>query len=411
MCRLWLVVMLGCYVGAPLLGQSSPTSSAAEPNQPLSAPPNQSSTTDAPKQKPGELYRQAMQPLDVVRSSLDNWSDAELGALVEGMRQARQECGATKPDDYAGDDLYDLARLCALGQDWNSTLTIAQRYIASGETAHRARAYAMAVNALIQTRDLAQAVEITKEMLGKLPFDAVVAESAGYLTNYLEQGLDPAALELAFQLHPLLVDALGKGAPLQEINGSDAMSFGALYEEGMQLAFLQRYAGEDESARASMAELKAALAKTTAFSADDQRLILAVDTRYGLLGVDPPPIEVIKSLLAPAGAASGAKAKIAHTDGLATVYVLFPQWCPQCRRMMKQMTALRMRRRWRRCWRSRGNCGRRRTRCGCMTLPAFDGAAEPGWGAGWSAELRGCGQGGARPGAGRGAAGLRLGRR
>lgn len=340
MCRLWLVLMLGCLLGAPLLGQSAqpvapdtPTNSPS--NLPLASAPNQPLTTDAPKQKPGELYRLAMQPLDVVRSSLDNWSDAELAALAEGMRQARQECGAAKPEEYTGDDLYDLARLCALGQDWNSTLTVAQRYVASGETAHRARAYAMAVNALIQTRDLAQAVATTKEMLSKLPFDAVVAESAGYLTTYLEQGLDPAALELASELHPLLVDALGKGVPLQEINGNDASSLGGLYEEGMQLAFLQRYAGEDDAARASVAELRGALAKTAALSADDLRLMQAVDTRYGLLGAEPPTVEVAKFLLA-----AGAKAKVAHVDGLATVYVLFPQWCPQCRRMMKAMSAL-----------------------------------------------------------------------
>jgi hypothetical protein len=347
MCRLWIVLIFGCLLGVPLLGQNAPplppdtanqplsSSPNSPPNLPLASAPNQPLIADVPKQKPGELYRLAMQPLDVVRSSLDNWSDAELAALAEGMRQARLECDAAKPEEYAGDDLYDLARLCALGQDWNATLTVAQQYIASGETAHRARAYAMAVNALIQTRDLAQAVEITKEMLGRLPFDAVVAESAGYLTTYLEQGLDPAALELATELHPLLIDALGKGVPLRERNGNDAASLGGLYEEGMLLAFLQRYAGEDEAAVASVAELKGALAKATAVSADDLRLMQAVDARYGLLGAEPPAVEAIKSVLA-----AGTKAKAARVDGLATVYVLFPQWCPQCRRMMKQMTVL-----------------------------------------------------------------------
>jgi len=313
-----------------MFGQTPQSATApAQPTLPVPA------VADAPKPHPGDLYKQAMQPLDVVRSSLDNWSDAELGALAEGMRQARLACGQSKPEDYAGDDLYDLARLCALGQDWNTTFDIAQKYVASGEQAHRARAYAMAVNALIQTRDLAQAVDITKEMLHKLPFDAVVAESAGYLTTYLEHSLDPAAVELASEQHSLLMEALGKGAPLLEINGTDAVSVGELYEQGMQFAFLQRYAGQDAAAVATVSDVMSALAKSGPISAEDQRLIQAADIRYGLLGAQVPTIEVSKFLVA-----TTTKAKIVHDDGLATVYVLFPQWCPQCRRMMKQMTAL-----------------------------------------------------------------------
>jgi hypothetical protein len=310
--------------------------STPAPSTPSAAPAQ--AAADAPKPHPGDLYKQAMQPLDVVRSSLDNWSDAELGALAEGIRQARQECGQASPDDYTEDDLYDLARLCALGQDWNTTLSIAQKYLASdgrAQRAHRARVYAMAVNALIQTRGLAQAVGVTREMLSRLPFDAVVAESASYLTTYLEHSLDPAAVELANEQHPLLIDALGKGVPLLEINGSDATNIGELYENAMQLAFLERYAGQDEAAAAAVADAKAALAKLTAVSAEDQRLIQAVDTRYGLLGEQVPTIEVAKFMVA-----TTTRAKILHDDQLATVYALFPQWCPQCRRMMKPMAVL-----------------------------------------------------------------------
>jgi hypothetical protein len=54
-----------------------------------------------------------------------------------------------------------------------------------------------------------------------------------------------------------------------------------------------------------------------------------------LLGAQVPAIEVAKFLLA-----TTTRARIVHDSGLATVYVLFPQWCPQCRKMMKQMTTL-----------------------------------------------------------------------
>jgi thiol-disulfide isomerase/thioredoxin len=280
-----------------------------------------------------------MHPLDVVRNSLDNWSDSELGALAAGMHQAREACSQAKPEDYAGDDLYDLARLCALGQDWNSTFTVAQRYVAGDDAAHRARAYAMEVNALIQLGDLSRAVATTREMLAKLPYDAAVSESTAYITTYLEQALDPDALVLALQEHAAIVDALSKDIPLQETNGNDSVSVGSLYESGMHLAFLERYAGADVPAAKVVAQLRSALPKAELLSVEDQRLILAVDTRYALLGANQPSLEILKSLLSPT-AKPGFKPALNRADGLATVLVLFPEWCTQCRKMVKPMAEL-----------------------------------------------------------------------
>jgi hypothetical protein len=285
--------------------------------------------------KPADIYREAMHPLDVVRNSLDNWSDPELGALAAGMHQAREACSQAKPEEYAGDDLYDLARLCALGQDWNSTYNAAQRYIAGDDATHRARAYAMEVNALIQMGDLSHAVATTGDMLSKLPYDAAVSESTAYIVTYLEQALDPDALVLALREHPAILEALRKGAPLPEANGSDTVSVGSLYESGMHLAFLERYAGADGPAALVVQRLKSALPKPESLGVEDQRLIQSVDTRYNLLGGSSPEPEILKALLSPTG-----KPALQRIHGLPTVLVLFPEWCAQCRRMVKPMAAL-----------------------------------------------------------------------
>jgi thiol-disulfide isomerase/thioredoxin len=297
--------------------------------------PQQASPDATKLRKPGDIYREAMHPLDVVRNSLDNWSDSELGALAAGMHQAREACSQAKPEDYSGDDLYDLARVCALGQDWNSTFTVAQRYVAGEDASHRARAYAMEVNALIQTGDLSHAVATTREMLSKLPYDAAVSESTVYITTYLEQALDPDALVLALQHHAAIVDALSKGVPLPEANGADTVSVGSLYESGMELAFLERYANAEVPAAKTVQQLRSALPKAELLGVEDQRLIQAVDTRYGLLGAQQPAPEILKSLLSPT-----AKPVLKHTDGQATVLLLFPEWCTQCRKMVKPMAAL-----------------------------------------------------------------------
>lgn len=311
---------------------------AAVPPSMAQAPPQAAAPDAAKLRKPGDIYREAMHPLDVVRNSLDNWSDSELGALAAGMHEARVACSQAKPEDYTGDDLYDLARVCALGQDWNSTLSVAQRYVAGDDAAqpvaHRARAYAMEVNALIQMADLPHAVATTREMLTKLPYDAAVSESTTYITTYLEQALDPDALVLALLHHAAIVEALNKGVPLQEANGADTVSVGSLYEAGMQLAFLERYAGADIPAAKVVQQLRSALPKPESISVEDQRLIQAVDTRYSLLGAPQPSLEILKSLVSPT-----AKPVLKHTEGLATVLLLFPEWCTQCRKMVKPMAA------------------------------------------------------------------------
>jgi hypothetical protein len=112
----------------------------------------------APLTHPGDIYKQAMHPLDLVRSSFDNWSDAELGALSVAMRVARQACVESKPEAYSGEDLYELARLCSLGQQWGAANTIALQYIASGAEAHRTQAYILSMNSLMRAGDTIAAI-------------------------------------------------------------------------------------------------------------------------------------------------------------------------------------------------------------------------------------------------------------
>jgi thiol-disulfide isomerase/thioredoxin len=193
----------------------------------------------------------------------------------------------------------------------------------------------MEVNALIQMGDLARAVATTQDMLTKLPYDAAVSESTTYITGYLEQALDPDALVLALQHHAAIMEALSKGVPLPESNGNDTVSVGSLYESGMELAFLERYANAEMPAAKTVQQLKSALPKAELLSVEDQRLIQTVDTRYSLLGVPHPELEILKSLLSPT-----AKPVMKHVDGVATVLLLFPEWCTQCRKMVKPMAAL-----------------------------------------------------------------------
>jgi hypothetical protein len=326
-----LMMLVVCGTQCRLLGQ------VVSPAPPVPPEPGTASgspdSSGAITQLPGAIYKDAMRPLDVVRSSLENWSDAELGALAVGMHKAKVACDQAKPESYSGDDLYDLARLCSFGQDWNAANTAAQDYVASGAEPHRAQAYALSMSALVHINAIDLAVQTAREMMRRLPYDAEVAYALRYIKDYLEQAGNPAALTLAAEEHAAIVQALAPGVPLKATHGDAAIGVGALYESAMELAFLQRYAGDDQAAANTVADVDGALKDAATLTAEDRLRMDKIATQYHLLGARLPGIEVSRSLLS-----ATAKARISSDFGAATVLVLFPDWCVQCRKMMRTLT-------------------------------------------------------------------------
>lgn len=308
---------------------------ATRPATPVQQTPSAQAPDEAaiPAKSPGELFKDAMHPLDAVRASLDNWSDAELGALAAGMRMAAQDCAQTKPELYQKDDLYALARLCAFGQDWEGANAAALAYVARHEDEHMAQAYAISVSALVHMGATDLAVQTAREMLSRLPYDAEVAYAMRDLKSDLVQASNPDALALAELEHPLIVAALKQGVALKAVHGDAAMGLGVLYESAMQLAFLERFSGNDAAAATDAADTQAALPASMPLGAEDQQRREAVDTRYGLLGMHLPPVKVLRALQSPA-----VKAQIDLSFASASVLVLFPDWCVGCRKMMKPLT-------------------------------------------------------------------------
>src|ERR1700689_3330752 len=114
----------------------------------------------------------------------------------------------------------------------------------------------------------------------------------------LEQAGDPAALTLAVQEHPAIVQALALGVPLKAAHGDAVIGVGPLYESAMQMAFLERYAGNDDAAAGTVADVAGALPIDALITPEDKQRINAVRTQYGLLGARLPAIEVSRSLMA-----------------------------------------------------------------------------------------------------------------
>jgi hypothetical protein len=286
---------------------------------------------------PADLYKEAMHPLDVVRASLDNWSDAELGALAVGMHMAADDCAHTRPELYKGDDLYNLARLCAFGQDWDDANTAALDYVASHEEEHKAQAYAISISALVHMKAIDLAVKTADEMLRVLPYDAEVAYALRDLKNSLVLASNSAALPLAAEEHSKIVAALAQGMPIKAVHGDAVMPVGALFESAMQLAFLDHYAGDAPAATAAAGEVESALPSTAMLDAEDRQHVDAVTNRYQLLDAQLPAIRILRTLQSGAARAQ-IDSNFGPNFGSATVLVLFPDWCVECRRMMKTLT-------------------------------------------------------------------------
>jgi hypothetical protein len=362
-----LAVVTGSMFSGPVFAQSQATTHPQpDLNSPavpiVQTPQSQSPQATAPQPAPvaltpGETYKQAMQPLDVVRSEIGNWSDSELQALAVGVKMAREACDKAKPQDLKGDDLYDLARLCALGQDWNQANTVAQDYIAALDNTHRAQAFAISVSAMVHIHDIDTAVATARTMLRSLTYDAEVAYSIRSLKDYLEQSGNPAALMLAQLEHPSIVGALNQALPLKAEHSEAVMGVGALFESGMELALFERFAGDDKSAGATVSDLEDAIGTKAQISGADWLQISRVRAEYNLIGWRLPQIDIERSLETraakvpqSAGAShaqrtpalkqtSASSPSINGPDfGEATVLVLFPEWCAQCRAMMKTVT-------------------------------------------------------------------------
>jgi thiol-disulfide isomerase/thioredoxin len=69
---------------------------------------------------------------------------------------------------------------------------------------------------------------------------------------------------------------------------------------------------------------------------EDRQEIDNTDLQYRLLGTELGPVPVIRSYKS-----ATAKAQIERNFGAATVLVIFPDWCTQCRKMMPAMTRFR----------------------------------------------------------------------
>lgn len=284
-----------------------------------------------PQLSPRAAYAEAMQPLETTRAQVANWSDAEIAALKVTMTRAAANCQGRHPDDFNGDALIDLAKLCALGQSWTAVVQSATRYINATDNPKPllGEAYAAQIDANLHLKDQRAALTGARSMLTAVPYNALTAQTIDEVIAYTQFAYTRDALALATLRQPLLLanlqaasttSAPATTAPTDEAHGSQSVH--ELYDDGLILASLQQLSDKLDDAGQTVAALDHALPATLA--SDDAIPVASSRRRYALLGEPLPGLKPTMYLRHP-----DPLPQVPAANAI-TALLLFPDWCAQC---------------------------------------------------------------------------------
>jgi hypothetical protein len=317
------------------------------PAQTTTAAPPQSSAAE--QLSPQAAYDQAVRPLDIVRRAAQNWSDVELAALDVAQGQAKVACHARTASQFTGEDLLAYARLCAFAQEWQPVQQAATMYLVAYNAAAPAdkltgfpglsMAFDYVVQASLHLKNSTNAFGTAYTMLHTVPYDDLASDAVNSTVRYVQLIHTDQALALLKERQPLLLALLRAraaavpAAPGAAVSAPSApspatrppMSIHDLYADAIQLPMMQQFADKPDEATAALAELDAAL--PASLSPDDAILTAASRRQYKLLGSHLPKIAASAWLLDPAFTVPR---DLNTKFGVATIFLLFPDWCAQC---------------------------------------------------------------------------------
>jgi hypothetical protein len=306
----------------------------------------QTPTPVPPQLSPRAAYDDAVHPLDLTRRSMSNWSDTEIAALTVSMAHAKVDCAARDPQTFTGSDLIDLARLCALGQNFAAVIQASTLYIAADAPKPQlTQAYAGLIDAQLHLKDETAAFNSAQAMLAAVPYDTLTAETLDEAINFMQFLYTNDALTLALARQPHLLALLTTTATATTPNYPGAeppQSLHDLYADGIALAALQQLdKARPASITATLTALNAALPAT--LTPDDAIPIDLARRRYALLGQPLPnlahpthPTDSHKPVALVSLNIPGRLPPLPAPNAI-TALLLFPDWCAQCIRMATKL--------------------------------------------------------------------------
>jgi len=323
-----------CLAGAAQ--QSTQAAASQAPVAPNAAPPSGSESFDL--MPPSAAYAYATQPVDVVRRSADNMSDAERYAWIVAIARAAKSCEAAKPSDYTGEELYSLAQLCALGKAYPEAIASIKAYLAGAEAPKNPElARALWARTALQMADGRQAQRVTEQLIDMYPYDAVVHNVSQDVLMSLAGPDEGSAIALAIRRQPALLNAIGSGHPLRSPSGDFEIPTSWLFRDALKLAAIYKHRGDDASADSVFQQIAARLQPVAAqVSAAQHRQIDLAVKHFLMLGKPAAPIGYWRRV------PKTQKRVSATLDGKGKVIVLlfYTSWCAQCFKAMADLPKL-----------------------------------------------------------------------
>lgn len=272
---------------------------------------------------PSALYEEIMRPFDATRADLNNWSQIEVDALTEVIKNAHAACARLEQTPREGEELYQLARICALGQAWPSTFSAATRYLRDDHAEHLVQGYSLAIQADMNMKDLPNVIEQLKEMSQRLPYSEATNGVYEYALMIVQFPQPSTAITIEQIRQAQLMDAVrGKNATLHP---------GTAEAEVWQYLSLLRF---NESPETQIHDLQAELDKAIAAR---QQPLLPIDAyavavarqRYNAIGEVLPSFVVTDNT-------DPRKYKLV-TPTAANLYMIFPSNCASCARIPEEL--------------------------------------------------------------------------
>ena len=251
--------------------------------------------------------------MDETRADMTNWSDVEVLAFTAATKAAAGECARMETTAYEGEELLSLAKLCALGQNWNGTYSAALRYTRMEEAAHLASGFGLLLQADLNQAKVADAIDHLTEMTKRLPLSMETNAVYAYALAAIEVTRPEDGIRVALLRQPMSLAAL---------NQSTATMFAGVAEaDAWHTLSLLHFAHKTAEERAQMLLLQDAIAKRTVpLGAADAYTAALGRARYACLGKPLPHFNAVRNTYAPVKAADKAIS--------AELVVLLPEGSP-----------------------------------------------------------------------------------
>ncbi len=253
------------------------------------APPSPVTREELP---PSAILQNGLSSFDRIRSDMANWSDIELAAFAATAAQAKADCLRIEQTAHEGDEELALAKLCALGRDWDGVYSAARWYTRPSAPAEQAMhlpvAYALLLQADLNLQAVERAVNELAEMQERLPFTADTDAIFTYAIEAMEVNRPEYGLRAAQLRQPSLLAAVS--------GVNETLSAGPAEAQAWHTLALLHAAGLSKDEAAEKGKLMDAVAhRTAALAPMDRYLAQQGRTQYGWLGEAPPPFTVKRS--------------------------------------------------------------------------------------------------------------------